>query len=218
MAVGGCALQRGLPSDARATLKGRPLTTLVRRAPPLAGVLRINYAAVGALAGAIATSDAGERFVRENAIADPALEIARELGDGLGRGYGVRPSPPVLAVVADEPTTVAQANPAADLVLDVWTASWSIEPFSSENTRYKVRYVVNMRLIDAKVPHPIDGKSGAVIAEGTCTCESEDASLAPAYEELVADHARRVKSELDTAVEFCVEDLRSRILSATPQP
>ena len=212
-----CTVQRGLTSDALASLKGRQLTTTVRRPPAL--VLDIPEAYwLRWRPGLLGMAVAGDRFVRENAIVDPAFQIARELGDGLGQGFGLRPSPPVLVALGDPPTQVSQPTPAGDLVLEVWTNNWRLEAFPNEDSRFRVSYVVTMRLIDARGAHPVGGAWAEVIAEATCTCVSEDASLAPSYDELMADHAHRVKSELDTAAEFCVEDFRSKILPAAAQP
>ena len=212
-----CVAQRGLTSDALASLKGRQLTTTVR--PPPALLLDIPEAYwLRWRPGVVGMSVAGEQFVRENAIVDPAFQIARELGDGFGKGYGLRPSPPVLVGLDGDPTKIHQPIPAGDLVLDVWTDNWSLEPFPYEDSRFRVRYRVNMLLIDARVAHPVGGGWGEVIAEATCSCVSEDASLAPSYDQLVADHAHRVKSELDTAADFCVEDFRSKIQPAAAQP
>jgi hypothetical protein len=36
-------------------------------------------------------------------------------------------------------------------------------------------------------------------------------SLAPSYDKMMADHARRLKDELDAAAEFCVEDSSTSI-------
>lgn len=225
--VGACALQNAVSTDTMARLKGRHLTPMVRYAAPFSLVVPNQYTAanflapslglVGAMGTAAARSDAGQRFVRENAIEDPAFKIARDLGDSLRRGYGFRPSAPVLALIDDDPTKLSQANPAADLVLDVWTESWSAEPLSSESASYTVKYTVNIRLIDAKSRRAIDGKSGVVVAEGSCESASEDAPLAPTLEGLVADHARRLKGELDKSVQFCVNDFRTRILLVPPE-
>jgi hypothetical protein len=218
--VGACALQRGLTADTAASLKHRQLTTTVRRAPALyvvvAGMPPLGLAA--AIGTSIARSEAGLRLVRENEIQDPAFKIAEELGERLRRVYDVRASTPVLGFVDDDPTKISQATPAADLVLDVWTDNWSMEPFTSDDPQYRVRYLVNIRLIDAKGAPTVDGRSGVVLAEGTCRCVSEDESLAATYDELVADHARRLKNELETAVEVCVEDFSSRVLALAPAP
>lgn len=51
--------------------------------------------------------------------------------------------------------------------------------------------------------------------------EREALCLSPGHErrpKLLADHARRVKDELDAAAQFCVEDFHSRTLSLTPAP
>jgi hypothetical protein len=217
MSAAGCAEQRGLTSDALASLKGRQLTTTVRRPPALFLNIPEAYWLLWR-PSVLGMAMAGERFVSENAIVDPAFQIARTLGDGLGQGFGLRPSPPVLDAVDDEPTKGRQPIPAGDLILEVWTDNWSLEPFPYEDSRFRVRYVVNMRLVDARGKHPVGGAWAEVLAQASCTCVSEDASLAPSYDELVADHAHRVKSELDTAAEFCVEDFRSKILPAAAQP
>ena len=223
ISVAACAgLQSQLTAEAAANLKDHRLATAVRRTPPLTGSIpNLSAPALGGLTGGLtaasAVSDAGERMVRENEIADPAFTIARELGNTLLRRYGLRPSPVVLAAVDDDPTRISAVDPTADLVLDVWTDAWGLEPFDFNDPRYKVGYRVNLRLIDAKVVRPIDGKSGAVIAEGTCTHLSEDTPRAPTYDQLLADHADRLKNELAAAARFCVKDFRSKILSVEPK-
>jgi len=216
ISVGACAVQRGLTPDAIASLKNRQLTTIVRRAPPLLADPPSKYKL--GRTGVLAMALAGQRLVRENAIADPALKIAQELGDRLRQDYGLRPSAPVLVGDNDQ-TKPSQVNSPTNLVLDVWTDNWALEPFPSEDPMYRVRYLVNIRLSDVKQVRPIDGTSGVVvIAEGTCSSVSEDESLAPSYDKMMADHAHRLKDELDSAAEFCVEDFRARILSLAPAP
>ena len=124
----------GLTSDTLASLKGRQLTTTVRRPPTL--LLNIHEAYwLRWRPGLLGMAVAGEHFVRENAIVDPAFQIARELGDGFGQSYGLRPSPPVLVALDDDPTKINQPIPAADLLLDVWTDDWSLEPRPSSASK-----------------------------------------------------------------------------------
>ncbi|MET0792721.1 MAG: hypothetical protein ABW061_14470 [Polyangiaceae bacterium] len=76
----------------------------------------------------------GCRAVREKEIVDPALTIARGIGNSLRRRYGLRPSPIIVAAVDDDPTRISSVDPEADLVLDVWTeprptmSSWPTTP------------------------------------------------------------------------------------------
>jgi len=203
-----CSLQSPLSADAAKTLHGRRLTTLVRRSPPLLPVRSWEWAQSG-----IGMSDAGERLVRENQISDPALYIARELGSRIEHRYRLIVSPPSRAAVEDDPTKIGLVAPGADLVLDVWTDSWQVAPTREDDAIYRVRYSVNLRLIDAKVVHPLDGKLGAVVAQGSCTYVSNTATSGPSFDELLADHARVLKDELDAAAKDCVQDLGSQILA-----
>jgi len=219
LGLSACSLQSPLAANA-ARLKNRGLITAVRRAPPLyapAGIYGAGAAGglIGGLAVAAAASDAGDRLVRENHISDPALTIAKELGKSLEQQYGLRSARLVLAAVDDDPTKVGLIDPAADVVLDVWTDRWSMAR-AGDDPGFSVNYGVNLRLIDAKIVQPIDGRSGAVIAEGTCASDSEGLG-GPTQDELLADGARRLKADLDDAAQYCIEDFRSRVLSAKPE-
>lgn len=94
----------------------------------------------------------------------------------------------------------------------VRTDSWGMGRFDNDDPGYLVTYQVDLRLIDAKIVRPIDGKSGAVIAEGTCVRNSAEAPGRPTNDELLADHARLLKDELEAATRFCIKDLRAKIL------
>ena len=213
LSLGSCALQSPLTTEAAAKLNGRRLTTVVRRSTPfLVSKAHMAPDLASPIGGVIAASDIGERLVRENAIADPAFTIARELDDELRRRYGLRQSPTLLAAVDDDPTRIGSLDAASDLVLDVWTDHWEMGRFDNDDPGYVVTYQVNLRLIDAKVVRAIDGKSGAVIAEGTCVRNSEEAPGRPTRDGLLADHARRLKDELDAATRFCINDLSVKIL------
>jgi len=193
-------------------MKGRRVAMTARTSPPF--IPDTSGPHVGGLIPVIALADAGDRLIRDNALVDPAPSIARQLSDDLGRAYGVEPATERFAVVDDDPTKFAAASPSADLVLDVWTSTWRFEPYSYKSSKYRVTYTAYLRLIDAKVLRPLDGKKGQVIAHGTCSRSPEETASAPSHDELLANGAQRLKSELAVAARFCVDEFRAKILAA----
>jgi hypothetical protein len=180
--VAACAVQQHpLTATAAASLKGRRVAMTARPPTPFF-VTEPNknhfnpYGLVGGLAIAAAMSDAGARIFRENGIADPAPYMAQQLSDDLRRRYGLKLEQQALYITDDDPKQITAAHPAADLLLDVWINSLSLEPFSHNPSKYRVRYTAYLRLIDAKIVHLIDGKKGLVIAHGTCSRIPEETS------------------------------------------
>jgi len=213
--VGACALQTPLSPEAAAGMKGRRLTTLVRRAPAFYGPAPEDSFA-GGLSVALAMEIAGERIVRDNGLVDPALSVAGQVAATLAARYGLQTSPPVVtAVVHDDPTAIFSAAPEADLVLDVWTDSWGVKTFADgDESKYRATYEVEVRIIDAKALRSIDGRAGVVIAEASCNSPGETPPNAPNRAQFFDDGARLLKKDLDAAARFCVADFQSRILNA----
>jgi hypothetical protein len=181
----------------------------------------VTGAAVGAASGALLggavvvgrMAEAGARIIRENAVIDPAADIARKLSDDLHRRYGLDLTQPPLYIMADDPKQITATYPQADLVLDVSVENWDLGPSARGSAKYRVRYAAHLRLIDAKVVDPIDEKKGRVIAHGVCHYRPEEASDAATYDQLLANGARRLKDELEVAARFCVDQFRSRALT-----
>ena len=161
-------------------------------------------------------SDAGARVFRDNAIADPAPYMAQQLGDDLRRRFGVQLEQQAVYVSDDDPKLITAVHPAADLLLDVWLDSLSLEPLPQDPSKYRVRYTAYLRLIDAKFVHVIDGKKGLVIGHGMCRRIPEDAAHAPSYDDFLANGAQRLKHELEIAALSCVEEFRTKVLTASP--
>ena len=236
MAIGliACSIQQHpLAGATAAKLTARQLVTTARYSPPFATV---QGAALGSLfplipfvgfapavlsaglsAGGVHQAAAG--IVRDNGIADPAPAIARELSGYLKREYGVTLAPQPIAVTVltgEEPTQLTAAYPSADLILDVETTGWGVERFSiASGGACGVKYIARLRLIDAKTVQLIDGKRGSVIADGTCIRIPQETATAPTCRELMADGARRFKSELEASARACVDEFRSKVLAHT---
>jgi hypothetical protein len=224
VAVAACAVQQHpLTATAAASLRGRRVATTVRLPTPFfvsePGKNQVNmYGLVGALVIAGSMSDAGARIFRENGIGDPAPFMAQQLSDDVQRRYGLKLERQSLYITDEDPKQIAAAHPEVDLLLDVWINSLSLEPFSPNSSKYHVRYTAYLRLVDAKIVHPIDGKKGLVIAHGTCARIPEETPSAPTYDEFMASGARRLKHELDLAAQACVDVFRSKVLTAKATP
>jgi hypothetical protein len=217
-----CAGQQyPLNATVAASLKGRQIATTARRPTPFfitkPGTNNVyTLGAFGALVVAAAMSDAGARVFRDNAIADPAPYMAQQLGDDVRRRFGLQLEQKAVYVSDDAPEQITAAHPAADVLLDVWIDSVNLEPVPRDASKYRVRYTAYLRLIDARFVHVIDGKKGLVIGHGTCRRNPDDAAHAPTYDEFLANGAQRLKQELDIAALSCVEEFRTKVLTASP--
>jgi hypothetical protein len=213
--------QHPLTATAAASLKGRQIATTARRPTPFfvtkRGTNTYNSAgAAGGLVMAAALSDAGARVFRENAVADPAPYIAQQLGDDLRRRFGLKLEQQSVYVSDDAPEQITAAYPRADLLLDVWIDSVGLDPLPKDPAKYRVRFTAYLRLIDAKFVHIIDGKRGLVIGHGTCSHSPQETANAPTYDEFLANGAQRLKNELEIAALSCVEEFRTKVLTASP--
>lgn len=219
--VAGCAVQQHpLTATAAAGLKGRRVA-LTARPPTLFYVYGTGKETLhpGGLVGLVSRAlETGEQILRENGIADPAPYLAQRLGDDLRRRYGLTLEQQAQYVTNDDPTQMTAAYPAADLLLDVWLNDLSLGRSTQDSSKRQVNYAAEIRLIDAKVVHLIDGKKGRVIAHGRCTRTSAKTPNPPSYDDLLANGAQRLKDELADAARFCVDEFRSKVLTAGHAP
>lgn len=217
--VSACAgQQHPLGSSAAGSLKGRQIATASRRPTPFFVTKPgSNHVNTGGAAGGVliagVRSEFGARLARQNAIADPAPYMAQQLSDDLRRRFGLKLDQQAIYVDADDPTQITAAYPNADLLLDLWVDGVSLEPLTTDPSKYGLRYSAYLRLIDAKFVHGIDGKKGLVIGEGTCSHVPEETPKAPSYDEFLANGAQRWKQELDIAMRSCVEEFRTKVLT-----
>jgi hypothetical protein len=213
--------QHSLTAAAAANMRGRQLVTTVPK--PAAFLPEADGPPHGLLALALMQAE-GDRIRRENAIADPAELIAKELSEHVEHGYGVKMGPLQVAADYKDPTQIAFANPSADLILEIRTDGWRLEPFShfprftQASTKFGVKYMATLRLIDAKSVHPTDGRRGIIFARGTCSYSGKETPRTPTYDQFLADGARRLIRELDLAAQFCIDEFRSKVLTPTSPP
>ncbi|UPW17657.1 hypothetical protein M0C34_15615 [Agarivorans sp. TSD2052] len=144
----------------------------------------------------------GNAMIVNNKVEDPALDIARELANGLSNSYRVKVIDDDSRVVTTpEVPNIISLYSEYDYILDVRTLSWSSIYYPSDWDNYRVSYHVHARLIDQE--------KGNVIAEEVCNNmpEYEDTGKAPSYAELEKGDA--LKRELARSVEYCVEHIRN---------
>src|SRR5205085_11230631 len=212
----GCVSVQEIPMTAASVdvVRGRELSLSVRDKPDFGAMTAGKMAGgalFGALGGAIAGSamvSAGNELVAQNAIADPAEKIGAALGATLREKLAARPVAFRTRLSSDEVTEVTKAPSGMDLVLDVRTIGWGFVYFPTSWSKYRVIYSARARLLDAK--------KGQVLAESGCAMPvAQDADVAPTYDELVANGARRLKDELQKAAEYCAGQFATRMFSVT---
>jgi hypothetical protein len=202
----GCADVKPVQAAAETldVLKGRPLTIVTYTAPDFAAFTAGRaafgmFGLIGGLAGAATMQADGNTIVRENAIPDPAIEIAAKLTAHFSEIL----QPSATARIADRPTKLdSVANLSRDAgkdqtVLDVKTEGWMFMylPFSSH---YRVIYSGEARLIDAV--------SAKWVARASCTYRSDE-KTPPTYDQLLENKAALLKTMLAAAADTCAGEM-----------
>ncbi|RDE24056.1 hypothetical protein DV711_00145 [Motiliproteus coralliicola] len=204
--LAGCANTHNIPlqADAFAVNPPETLATTNREKPDFAAMTSTKGAF--ALIGAFAAISAGNELVEENQIEDPAVYIRQSLKESLQQQMSLTPIDQSELVLDSEKTEeIAKHYPAADLVLDIQTYNWSFLYFPTSWDTYHVIYSAKLRLIDTR--------NSKLVAEGFCIRNPEQDENSPSYAELVANSAKRLKSELQLAADHCVEEFKTKVLN-----
>jgi hypothetical protein len=147
-------------------------------------------------------TEGGNRVVEANNIQDPAQAIAQAIAAELRDAHQLRLATNAIAVDSDDVAKISKENSGGDLLLDLRTINWGYAYFPTTWNRYRVFYSARLRLIDLK--------SAKVLAEGFCSRMPEETPNAPTGDELLANGAERVKSELKIAADFCIDHFRTQ--------
>lgn len=193
-----------LPADSTAGMAGKTLAYSTRKLPDFAAVTA-GKAGFGMIGGAAMIS-AGNGIVKENQIEDPANFIRGELATALATSYNLRviEIPDAIAEGSDV-TKLAAAHKQADVLLDVQTVNWSFAYFPTDWNSYRVIYSVKLRLIETG--------SAKLLAEGFCARVPDKTPESPSRDQLLANGAERLKAELHSEAEWCVTELKSKVLN-----
>ena len=144
----------------------------------------------------------GNAMIEDNEIADPAVDIAEKLAQGLQDNYSMKFSHnDSVYTDTNEIPALLEKHSEYDFILDVRTVNWNSIYFPSDWDSYRVFYTAHARLIDTQ--------SGAVVAEELCQHipEYEDTNLAPSYKDL--ENGDGLREELGKSVTYCVDRIQT---------
>ena len=157
------------------------------------------------LLGAAAMISQGNEIVQENNISDPADYISAELLTALSKKYELKLIDNNGKEVKGEGASdLIQIYTGADFILDMRTINWSFSYFSGDWNNYRVIYNAKLRIIDTK--------KGESVAEGFCSHIPDKNENGPSRQELLANQAERLKSELMIAANYCISYFKENTL------
>ena len=155
---------------------------------------------VGALHAAMAHPG-----VRSSTIFDPSTAAGTFIVNALVQRFGLRETDRgEVVTVAATPEALANDYRGVDLILDIRTIDWGL--LANRDNRLRLAYVGTFRLID--------GRTGAVLAEETCSNPEprSDTEQPPVLEAWVFEGAALLRQELWATATRCADDFISRVL------
>jgi hypothetical protein len=208
------------PLDASVVAKSTPRTIVVEGAPspdfrcsnPAGWPFWALGLAPGLVSYAVTTTldKGGNQFLEDHRIHDPGPRIATPLAQALAERFSLEVRPPR----GYGPDGSLQLYSAADLVLAVRTEAWCLRNVprwaadgKHAETYCRVEYEAMLELRDTR--------TGRMIASGRCIAPHLVESSAPRCDAAVADDARFVKAELETATDHCVRGFASKLLAVS---
>lgn len=203
----GCVSTKVVPINAEQakTLKSSTLSHTNREEPSF---IAYTYGkALFGLVGLAAMQAAGNKIVNDNNVPKPTAKVSQQLTSAISSKFGSRVVSNELSIDGDDVDNIAEAYAStADYVVDVDPLEWGFIFRAGDLTHYDVFYKAKIRLIDTR--------SKASVAESACLYTSKDRPNPPTRDELLADQAARLKSELDIGVASCVERFQKEALQA----
>ncbi len=197
---------RGLSTQDLTKFKDKSLVVSVPATRPDFTAFTPGKAAFSLL-GDVFMRNEGNRIVNDNAIADPAMVIARDLAQALGTSGGPKLATGSLPIVSDDnsPASLSAKASGTGLVMRVRTQDWRTWYYTTNFNRYRARVEVSAELVDTSTQ--------TVVARARCDESSPvSADAAPTYGEMVGAGAQRLKEELARAQSACVSTLKKGLL------
>lgn len=199
--LSGCVSTKTIPFDESTALESKPTTiSKTTRNKPDFSAMTAGKAMFGLIGGAAMIS-AGNDIVQKNDIEDPANYIRSEISKALVNKYGLEVVDSNKSVDTRKTEVIAKAYSESDWILDIETINWSFAYFPTDWNNYRVMYSAKLKLIDTK--------SQKVLAEGFCSRVPEYSESAPSHDELLANKAERIKSELKIAADNCITEFKT---------
>jgi hypothetical protein len=204
--LAGCVSTRTAPvADTRAA-EWRGKSVVLTQRPTTDFIAMTAGKAAFAVVGVVAMLEAGKKIVEENGIEDPSPRLARDLLAAAQAQYGVTPasiSPVQAGSTTVDPAKLVDGAAGADLVFDIQGMGGQFRYLPLHWGSYVVDSGYKFRVIEV---------AGAkVVAEGFCH-QQGDSKNAVSKDELLADHAARLKQILDSERQACFEELKQKVL------
>ena len=203
--LAGCVSTKNVKADISALQANQYRTmTLSAREKPSFSAMTAGKAQFG-LIGAAAMISAGNRIVRENDVADPAVYIGEQLAAVVASNLGVQLAGNSGQLASStKPRELAAQYAGSDLLLDVQTVNWSFAYFPTDWNNYRVIYSAKVRLIDTR--------TSKLLAEGFCASLPERSEDSPSRNQLLDNGAEGLKRKLRAAADKCVPQLAWNVL------
>lgn len=151
---------------------------------------------------------AGKKLIEENGVENSAPQIAETLLRAAENHYRVTAASLAPLMVESDAANIARMARGADLVFDVQPTSASLEPLLTKPGKYFVTSVFRFRVIDVA--------SGRVLGDDTCVRSTQTQPHLSTYDELVKDHATRLKIILADQRDFCAKYFETQVLGMEP--
>lgn len=181
-----------------AALQGKTAAVVQFEIPPFTAAT--TGKATFGIVGALSMIKAGNDFVRDNAVPDPAVLVRDQLSVILRETYGLQTLPAdATATKEGKPAKLAKLHPETDYVLSVRNIYWNYIYYPTDWTHYHLNLVVSAQLIDTK--------SGRPISDATCTVGSKDTPIRPTLNQLRANGAQLTKDIFTGFAWRCVQQL-----------
>lgn len=140
--------------------------------------------------GVIAMMQEGNRLVEDYGLEDPAAQLSEDLLTALASRNDMRTS----------------SRDAADVLLDIKTINWDFRPYRNDPNNLFVVYSARISLIDRR--------AGTVLAAGKCRSRRDRVGDSATLEQLLADGAKLLQTELREAAFECAQRMKDDTLSA----
>ncbi len=150
------------------------------------------------LLGAGAMIKAGNDFVADNGIEDPAVLVRAQLAPLLQSHYGLQVQPvDTTATEEKKPAKIAKLHPDSDVILSVRTHGWSYAYYPASWGEYWIGWSGEVQLIDAK--------TGKQLSQTYCGANTQSNPIRPKLEDMRANRAQLTKDVLTSLGWLCVQ-------------
>ncbi|WP_018610737.1 hypothetical protein [Uliginosibacterium gangwonense] len=209
--VSGCATAPiPLAPQSEALLKGKQIKLVEHKKEEMAfSTLTPGGAAFGMIGAAISSNN-GKQAIAKFGLLDPAAEIAQGLAQGLANRYSARIATDLIPLGELNPEELARKQSADTLLLDVGPSGTMVVYYPTNWGKYRVMYGVPVKLFE--------GKSGQILAQGSCSYVPDDLPHAPSYDELFGGQGEVLKAHIKTGQTICDSKIRKELFRLPAQP